>query len=67
MVGAVWTTQCSNYFRAANGRVVTQWPGSARTFWVMTRRFRQVDFGFQPPGESAVERDVVTALSRQLR
>src|ERR1700739_506954 len=26
MVGTVWTTQCSSYFRAANGRVVTQWP-----------------------------------------
>lgn len=33
MVGTVWTTQCSNYFRAPNGRVVTQWPRSARTFW----------------------------------
>ena len=33
-------TRCSNYFRAANGRVVTQWPRSARDFWGMTRRFR---------------------------
>lgn len=32
MVGTVWTTQCSNYFSAPNGRVVTQWPRSARTF-----------------------------------
>ena len=40
MVGTVWTTQCSNYFRAPNGRVVTQWPRSARAFWSMTRRFR---------------------------
>ncbi|WP_082958756.1 NAD(P)/FAD-dependent oxidoreductase [Mycobacterium sp. E3198] len=44
MAGTVWTTQCSNYFRAANGRVVTQWPRSARTFWGMTRRFRPADF-----------------------
>ena len=65
MVGAVWTTQCSNYFRAANGRVVTQWPRSARTFWGMTRRFRAVDFSFQPPGETAVEPDAVTGLDRQ--
>ena len=39
MEGTVWTTRCSNYFRAANGRVVTQWPRSARAFWGMTRRF----------------------------
>ena len=46
MVGPVWNTQCSNYFRAANGRVVTQWPRSARSFWEMTRRFRPADFAF---------------------
>ncbi|BBY23368.1 hypothetical protein MSTO_35730 [Mycobacterium stomatepiae] len=46
MVGTVWTTQCSNYFRAANGRVVTQWPRSARSFWEMTRRFTAGDFMF---------------------
>ena len=48
MQGTVWTTQCSNYFRAANGRVVTQWPRSARTFWSMTRRFKATDFIFEP-------------------
>lgn len=48
MQGTVWTTQCSNYFRAANGRVVTQWPRSARTFWGMTRRFKTADFTFEP-------------------
>lgn len=47
MVGTVWTTRCSNYFRAANGRVVTQWPRSARTFWGMTRRFKPADFCFR--------------------
>jgi phytoene dehydrogenase-like protein len=41
-----WTTQCSNYFRAANGRAVTQWPRSARSFWTMTRRFKPADFSF---------------------
>ena len=46
MKGTVWTTRCSNYFRAANGRVVTQWPRSARTFWAMTRRFRRDDYTF---------------------
>ncbi|ETB52022.1 flavin-containing monooxygenase [Mycobacterium avium] len=49
MVGTVWTTQCSNYFRAPNGRVVTQWPRSARAFWSMTRRFRPADYRFQAP------------------
>ncbi len=54
MVGTVWTTQCSNYFRAANGRVVTQWPGSARSFWGMTRRFKPGDFRFEPTAGSAL-------------
>lgn len=49
MHGTVWTTRCSNYFRAANGRVVTQWPRSAGAFWAMTRRFRAADFTFEPP------------------
>jgi cyclohexanone monooxygenase len=49
MAGTVWTTRCSNYFRAANGRVVTQWPRSARAFWAMTRRFRAADYTFDPP------------------
>ncbi|WP_409429757.1 flavin-containing monooxygenase [Mycobacterium sp. SMC-11] len=48
MDGTVWTTRCSNYFRAANGRVVTQWPRSAGAFWAMTRRFRAADFTFEP-------------------
>ncbi|WP_407666279.1 flavin-containing monooxygenase [Mycobacterium pinniadriaticum] len=49
MAGTVWTTRCSNYFRAPNGRVVTQWPRSARAFWSMTRRFRARDYTFTPP------------------
>lgn len=52
MQGTVWTTRCSNYFRAANGRVVTQWPRSAGAFWAMTRRFRAGDFSFEPPGDA---------------
>jgi cyclohexanone monooxygenase len=49
MQGTVWTTRCSNYFRAPNGRVVTQWPRSARAFWRMTRRFKPADYTFDPP------------------
>ena len=51
MEGTVWLTRCSNYFRAPNGRVVTQWPRSARAFWGMTRRFRPADYTFEPPSE----------------
>ncbi|MGB6207076.1 MAG: NAD(P)/FAD-dependent oxidoreductase, partial [Mycobacterium sp.] len=58
MQGTVWTTQCSNYFRAANGRVVTQWPRSARAFWWMTRRFDSAEFTFAPASV-----DQKTALS----
>lgn len=54
MVGTVWTTRCSNYFRAANGRVVTQWPRSARAFWGLTRRFRTRDYLFDPPADQPV-------------
>jgi cyclohexanone monooxygenase len=49
MQGTVWLTRCSNYFRAANGRVVTQWPRSARAFWGITRRFTALDYTFDPP------------------
>jgi cyclohexanone monooxygenase len=49
MQGTVWLTRCSNYFRAPNGRVVTQWPRSARAFWEMTRRFRSAEYTFEPP------------------
>jgi cyclohexanone monooxygenase len=56
MKGTVWLTRCSNYFRAPNGRVVTQWPRSARAFWGMTRRFRPADYTFDPPvGDPSVE------------
>ncbi|OMC13597.1 NAD(P)/FAD-dependent oxidoreductase [Mycobacterium sp. SP-6446] len=62
MVGTVWTTRCSNYFRAPNGRVVTQWPRSARSFWGMTRRFRPADFSFRAEARSARDGDSVGAL-----
>lgn len=59
MVGTVWTTRCSNYFRVANGRVVTQWPRSARVFWAMTRRFRRADYTFDGPRRQPGVHDVV--------
>jgi cation diffusion facilitator CzcD-associated flavoprotein CzcO len=53
------------HFRAPNGRVVTQWPRSARTFWGMTRRFRPADFRFTAPASSAAE--AVASGERGLR
>jgi cyclohexanone monooxygenase len=70
MVGTVWTTQCSNYFRAPNGRVVTQWPRSARSFWEMTRRFQPADFtlsGRPAQAASAPDRPARTAQDRTIR
>jgi cyclohexanone monooxygenase len=64
MEGTVWLTRCSNYFRAPNGRVVTQWPRSARAFWGMTRRFKPADYTFEPPYEKpAVEAGSHSAAS----
>jgi cyclohexanone monooxygenase len=65
MEGTVWLTRCSNYFRAPNGRVVTQWPRSARVFWGMTRRFRPADYFFGPPSKRpTVESEAQTAATR---
>ena len=64
MEGTVWLTRCSNYFRAANGRVVTQWPRSARAFWGMTRRFRPADYTFDPPVENHTNEQVNASCSR---
>jgi cyclohexanone monooxygenase len=65
MEGTVWLTRCSNYFRARNGRVVTQWPRSARAFWGMTRRFRPSDYTFEPPtGHATTEATIHSTASR---
>jgi cyclohexanone monooxygenase len=64
MEGTVWLTRCSNYFRAANGRVVTQWPRSARAFWGMTRRFRPSDYTFEPPTDDRTVEQVSATWSR---
>lgn len=65
MQGTVWVTRCHNYFRAPNGRVVTQWPRSARAFWGMTRRFRPSDYTFTAPAaERALAVESSTAARR---
>jgi hypothetical protein len=38
--GTVWTAGCTNYFRARNGKIVTQLPYSGGRYWLRTRRFR---------------------------
>jgi cyclohexanone monooxygenase len=55
MDGTVWLTRCNNYFRAANGRVVTQWPRSARVFWAMTCRFKAGDYAFAAPSKARTD------------
>ena len=40
MGGTVWTAGCSNYFRTAEGKVVTQLPYSGGRYWLRTRLFR---------------------------
>jgi len=65
MEGTVWLTRCNNYFRAANGRVVTQWPRSARVFWTMTRRFKAADYTFDSPsGTRSVNASLRAAAER---
>jgi len=67
MTYTVWTTQCSNYFRAANGRVVMQWRRSARSFWGMTRRFEPADFSFSGLPAEAASAVSLTARARRSR
>jgi cyclohexanone monooxygenase len=64
MEGTVWLTRCSNYFRATNGRVVTQWPRSARAFWGMTRRFSPADYTFDPANANHTVEQVNASCSR---
>ena len=40
MPGTVWTAGCTNYFRTAAGKVVTQLPYSGGRYWLRTRVFR---------------------------
>ncbi len=40
MATTVWTAGCTNYFRAAGGKVVTQLPYSGGRYWLRTRVFR---------------------------
>jgi cyclohexanone monooxygenase len=64
MKGTVWTMRCSNYFRAANGRLVTQWPRGVRALRGMTRRFTAADYTFDAPtAPAAIEVQAHTTAS----
>jgi cation diffusion facilitator CzcD-associated flavoprotein CzcO len=39
MTGSVWLAGCRNYYRAPNGKVVTQLPYSGGRYWLRTRLF----------------------------
>jgi len=39
MQGTVWLAGCRSYFRAANGKIVTQLPYSGGRYWLRTRVF----------------------------
>ncbi len=57
MEGTVWLTRCSNYFRAANGRVVTQWPRSASAFWEHDAPVQGDGLHLRPPSGTLVGRE----------
>lgn len=40
MKKTVWLTGCSSWYRSADGRVDTLWPGLTWEYWLRTRRFR---------------------------
>ncbi|MCD9623114.1 flavin-containing monooxygenase [Rhabdothermincola salaria] len=39
MRGTVWASGCDSWYRSADGRVDTLWPGSTLSYWWRTRRF----------------------------
>jgi hypothetical protein len=42
---------CRSYFRAASGRVTTQWPGFMTEYRRRTRRVRRGDYEFGAPAK----------------
>ena len=43
LAGSVWTA-CRSWYRTASGRIVTNWPGSAREYRRRTARLDPDDF-----------------------
>ena len=53
MAGTVWLSNCNNYYRHANGKVVTQFPYSGRTFADRLKAARLDDLHLAPRLETA--------------
>ncbi len=67
MEGLVWTEGCHNYFRAPNGKVVTQLPMSGARYWARTRFCKPWEYertSLRRVPEATRERIGVTAGSR---
>ena len=43
LAGGIWT-QCSSWYRAPNGRISTNWPGSVREYHRRTAHFDPADY-----------------------
>lgn len=56
MSGSVWLTNCNNYYRHPNGRVVTQFPYSGKVFADMLDNLRADDYEFATPSPVAALR-----------
>ncbi|MDH7796352.1 MULTISPECIES: NAD(P)/FAD-dependent oxidoreductase [unclassified Beijerinckia] len=39
-----WASGCMSYFMTAAGKIVTQWPGASRSYWMRTRRLKMKDY-----------------------
>ena len=49
MTDTVWLSGCNSWYRSADGRVDTLWPGPTYRFWFRTRRFHEGDFDVRLP------------------
>ncbi len=49
MVGSVWMANCNNYYRHPNGKVVTQFPYSGKTFADRLADIELDDYRCAPP------------------
>lgn len=43
-----WASGCMSYFMTAAGKIVTQWPGASRSYWLRTRRLNMKDYRTTP-------------------
>jgi cyclohexanone monooxygenase len=55
MDGSVWLANCNNYYRHANGKIVTQFPHSGESFARMLNDVRLDDYHLSPLVDSPAE------------